>query len=73
LKYPIVLAQTKAALDFVVTEASQARGLGWQDADGWKKTIKTLQDSGLISGSDIPVDSLFTNRFIVNRPNIPRL
>lgn len=71
LNYSTVLAQTKASLDFVVNDASKSKGLGWQDAEGWEKTLKTLQDAGVING-DIPVATLFTNAFVVARPSIDK-
>jgi NitT/TauT family transport system substrate-binding protein len=69
LKYAIVLAQTRAALDYVVNETSRVKGIGWQDTAGWERTLKTLRDSSIINEDILPA-RLFTESPSIEYPKV---
>ena len=63
LNFDILRGQTALCKEFIDTENTKGKPMGWQSPDDWKKTIAMMAEAGQAK-ADANIDEFFTNDLI---------
>lgn len=63
LNFDILRGQTALCKEFIETENTKGKPMGWQSPDDWKKTLAMMQEAGQIK-ADADINDFFTNDLI---------
>lgn len=62
----VMVAQMQENLKLIMTPATEGKPIGWQAESDWAAALEVLKGAGVVK-SDKPLDTYYTNQFIVQK------